>query len=331
MNLLILGVLALHHLPPAEAAEGEAMRLRAVVDDGWQENLVVRYRAAAAPAGSAPAEAPFELSTTGEYVAVIPAAAVRRPGFDYWIVAVGGAGGEQARFASAASPHRVRVEPPAAHRWIDAERRRLTGLDSQVALRMGGQSFGKVGGVQDYYLRGEVDLTHRLVTLLYSVTVGFGFLEGSTPSDQAMDAVAERRMVRYGHGGARARVTSRVWLDGRMVMGFDRDGFVVGGGGRLTLGRPWRSCVELGLETIQGLGPALWVRLQWDTVAPLLMGVTATKTDLPDANRSDGSAIAYDVSYGLTGQLRLTGAVSFGSRGRRPGGIGGSLSASLDF
>ena len=31
-------------------------------------------------------------------------------------------------------------------------------------------------------------------------------------------------------------------------MGFDQDGFVAGGGARLTLGRDWASCVQAGFE-----------------------------------------------------------------------------------
>ncbi len=318
----------LQHVPPVEAAENQPLRLRALVDAGWQEALVVRYRE---PGTAATVEVPFELSTTGEYVAVVPAAAVRRPGLDYWIVAMTGDRAEQPRFASAQAPHHVRVEPPSLSRWVDTERRRLAGRASQVRAGFTGQSFGRVAGVSDYYLRGEVDLTHRLVSILYSITVGFGALDGSTPTGEGTDAMAQERKLRYGHGGARVRLHRAIWLDGRVLMGFDQDGFAAGGGARVTLGRDWASCVQAGFEVGQGLGATLWFRLQWDTVAPLLMGATAIKTDLPDATRSDGSAFSYDVSYAVTPQLRLTGAISFAARGRRPGGIGGSLGATVDF
>jgi len=319
---------ALRHVAPVEAEPGQPLRLHALVDAGWEESLVVRYREAGA---TEVAEVPFQLSTTGEYVAEIPAAAVRSPGLDYWIVGTSAAGGEHERFASAGWPHRVRVEPDLEQLWIAAERRRLADRTSQVRASLSGQNFGSVAGVHDYYLRGEVDLTHRLVTTLYSINVGFGALQGSTPSSEAMTATAEERLVRYGYGGGRARLSSSIWLDGRVLMGFDQDGFIAGGGAELTLGRDWRSCVKAGFELAQGMGATLWVRLQWDTVPPLLMGATAIKTDLPDASRADGSAFVYDVSYAFAAGMRVTGALSFAARGRRPGGIGGTLGTSVDF
>jgi len=318
-----------HHAPPAEAPGGAPLRLLAIIDDAWHEILVVRYR----PVGGGPmfAEAPFELSTTGEYIATLPADAVRRPGVEYWVVGTGKDGKSTDHFASAAWPHVVRVEPDAGLRWIEAERRRLAGRASRVRAAFTGQDFGPQGGAKDWYLRGEVDLTHRLVTHLYSFTVGFGTVDGATPSADTMAPVEEKRSARYGFGGVRLRLASSVWVDGRAIMGFDRSGFIAGGGAELTLGREWRSCVKAGFEAAGGLGPTLWFRLQWDTVPPFLMGATAIKSDLPDAHRSDGGAIAYDVSYVVGGRFTLTAAVSLAGRGRRSGGLGGSFGAAVEF
>ena len=55
------------------------------------------------------------------------------------------------------------------------------------------------------------------------------------------------------------------------------------GRSQITLGKPWRSNVSIGGEAMGDRGPTGWIRLQWDTAPPVLMGASIVRTDLPGA------------------------------------------------
>lgn len=316
------------HLPPSEARGGVDLRLTAVVDAAWTEAaLMVRYR----PMGTgAFAESPFERSSAGGYFATIPGRAVSRPGIEYYIAGQLPDGTETLHFASARLPHQVIVTPSQAVRWAEKERARLGGHVSTVGFAVDGHNFGNRFGNHDRYLRGELTWTHRLLGALYAISLGYGFIEGETPDQTGAMAMTILTGARYGAGGVTLRLSRSLWLDGRAALGVSRGGLILGGGGAITFGQPWRSNVVLGVESMQALGPSFWVRLQWDTVPPFLMGAAIMKTDLPAATLANGSFIIYDVSYPITPRLTLRGSLSFGSRDG-PGNFGGGLGAQMAF
>ena len=317
----------IRHMPPAEAVAGSDLRLVAVIDDAWSEGgLVVRYRPAAA-AGEDFASAPFRRSSAGGYHAVIPAAAVRRPGVLYYIE---GARGEVTHFASRSHPYLVRVERAPGSAWKEAELRRLGGRRHSLAVETRVQDFGTSHGVDRYY-GGELDWKYRLVERLYAIHLGFGFLEGLTPVSLMPGTDSERRGYRYGYGGVRLRLRDAVWLDGRVILGFSDEGFSPGAGAQLVLGDDWRTCVKLGAEGSEALSYRAWITLQWDTVPGVLMSATAATTDEPRAAIDAGSYVMYRVELPVTGALSLSGEVSFGARGNRPGGFGGGLASEMSF
>lgn len=317
------------HVPPVAAEVGRPLRLVAVVDAAWTEAaLVARYRALGAPAGFR--EAPFERSSAGGYYATIPAADLRRPGIEYYIAGITPEGKEVPHFASAEAPQSVRVEPSWETRWTLKERRRLGGYVSSVSVDLTGQNFGNRYDKSDYFYRGEIDWTHRLLTRLYAISLGYGFIEGRTPASEDPGASELKKGARYGYGAVLLRLHRAAWLETRAGIGVDRDGFIIAGRAKLTLGRPWRSGVDLGAEIIENIGPTFWVRLQWDTVPPFLMGAAVVKSDLPDASLDNGSYIVYDISYPVTPRIAVRGSLSYGSRDG-PGNFGGGLGTSFSF
>jgi hypothetical protein len=322
-----------HHVPPAEAAEHEPMRLAAIVENAWAEAaLVARYRPATAAPGDAFAEVPFERSSTGAYYATIPLTAVARPGLVYYVVGIDKSGAEVAHFASAASPHEVRVEPPSDARWIEAEARRLGDHRDRVRTFVDAVSFGSSLGARDYYLRSEIDWTHRLVTRLYSFSLGYGFVEGRTPS--ARDDAAPMfvtRGARYGFGTVRLRATDILWLDGGVLLGFSHDGFAPGVRAQVIIGRDWRTAVSVGGEVIRDLGSSWWVQLQWDTVPPFLMWARIMSTDLPGSALEGGSLLSLHADYPLGSRVTLGATVSADAREHRPAAPGAGLSLAVEF
>jgi hypothetical protein len=310
------------HVAPAEAPAGEPLRLVASVDDAWAEPaLALRWRPLGGGAG-AWTTTPFERSSAGGWYATIPAEAVRAPGVQYFI---------PGHFASAEAPHAVRVEPTPEERWIDVERARLAGRTARVRARFEAASFGTDDG-DDWYARGEVDWTHRLVGTLYSFSLGYGFIQGVTPAMRgAAGMPGLENGARYGFGEVRWRLHDAVWVDTGLMLGFGQDGFAAGGRANVTLGKEWRSCVQLGGEYVSGLGKSGWLRLQWDTVPSLLMGASVRLTDLPGAQIPGGVMLLYDVAVPLGKRVTVGLQVGYAARSQTQGSFGGGLSTAFEF
>jgi hypothetical protein len=340
MTRLILLILALptvasadvstvRHIPPSEATPDEPLRLVASVDDAWAETaLLLRWRSVDA---SAYQSVPFERSSAGGWYATIPAASVRAPGLAYYITGSARGGGEVAHFASAAAPHVVRVEPTPEERWTQAERARLGNRTARVRARFQAASFGTDDG-DDWFARGEVDWTHRLVSTLYSFTLGYGFVQGVTPAMRgAVGMPGIENGARYGFGEVRWRAHESVWLDTGVMLGFSQDGFSAGTRANLTLGKEWRSCVQLGFEYLSGMGKSGWLRLQWDTVAPLLMGAEVRLTDLPGALLPGGVMLTFDAALPVGKRVTIGAQVTYAARSQTQGAFGGGLSTAFEF
>ncbi len=223
------------HVPPTEATARRRLRLVAVVDGAWTEaDLVVRFRKLGDEQPFD--EATFERSSAGGYFATIPATAVTRPGLQYYIAGKTPAGEELLHFASSETPHTIRVEPSQAARWAQKERRRLNGYLSTLRAEVNGHNFGNRHGKNDQYLRGELEWSHRLILdHVYSISLGYGFIEGRTPVDSDRDASVMNKGARYGYGGILFRLHRSVWLETQAGIGVDRDGFITSASGKLTL------------------------------------------------------------------------------------------------
>lgn len=316
------------HVPPGQAADAEPLRLVAVIDAAVTEPVIVaRYRALGSAEGFR--EVAFERSSAGGYFATVPAEAVARPGVEYYIAGRDAGGGEVAHFASERSPHAVVVEAPMVERLAQSDEERMGGRLDTVRLDVDGHNFGNRYGQRDWFLRSEIGWTHHFLRTLYAVSFGYGAIEGRTPESDLPGATAVKKSARFGFSEVRTRIHEVVFFDARATLGVDREDLEFGGSGALTLGRPWRSCFQVGGELLRSMGPTAFVRLQWDTAPPFLMAASVVKTDMPDAVLTDGLYIKYDISYPLMGRLDLRAAVSYGSRDGAAhwgGGAGAALS-----
>lgn len=310
------------HVPVAEAAPNTPVEIIAAIDGAWAEpTLLARYRSR----GGDWQEAPFEQSSAGGWFATIPAAAIVPPGAEYYIVGRTAAG-DIAHFASADAPQPIRIEPTLHDRLEAIDDERLEGHKEMVSLDVDGHDFGNRYKVDDAFLRAELRWTHRISRTLHSVGFGFGSIWGRTPDRDGRGALVQVALARYGTAEVRLRPHPSLFLDARLVLGVSDEGFLRGYSTAFTFGKPWRSNISFGGEILEDLGPTAYVRLQWDTAPPLLMGASVVRTDLPDAQVSSaGLYLKYDVSWRMAGGLTLRGAVSYGSRdgaGRFGGGAG---------
>jgi hypothetical protein len=300
------------HVPPNEAKPGEPIVLRAAVDAPYAEALSVSWRLLDDPTESWHDSA-FERSSSGGWFAVIPASAP--PGFAYYIRGRDHQGADVRHFASAEQPHIVRVVPPLQTQLEQAEQTRLASRRQEISLDVLGHNFGNRYGLRDNYLRGELVFSHRLWRSLDQISFGIGSIQGRTPTMSVPEAPVGSHGSRYGFAQVRWRVHPSVFLDTRIGLGVSHAGFGSNARGVLTLGKPWRSCVQVGGEYIADLGPSAWLRLQWDTAPPLLMGASVVRTDLPGAVLSRfGVYAAYDISYRLANRIAIRGQISYGPR-----------------
>lgn len=316
------------HVPVAAAISSKPIELVAVIDGAWAEPaLIARYRPMA---GGAWREAAFERSSAGGWYATIPADAVAPPGAEYYIVGLGPAG-ETAHFASAEAPQPIRVDPSVVDRLADLDRRRTAGRTETVAFDVDGHDYGNRYGGKDYFVRSELRWTHRISTQLHSIGFGFGVIQGRTPDREGPTAEDQITAGRYGLAEVRLRPHPSVFVDGRLTLGVSHRGFLRGIGGALTFGQPWRSNLSVGGEVLDDLGPTAYVRLQWDTATPLLMGAAIVRSDLPGVIvDAAGLYLKYDVAYRLQPAVAIRGALSYGARDGAAH-LGGGLGVEASF
>ncbi len=315
------------HVPVAEATPGESVAIVAVIDGAWAEpTLLARYRSG----GGQWRDAAFEQSSAGGWFATIPADAIVPPGAEYYIVGAGN-DGEVAHFASAREPQPIRIEPTLMDRLEQLDDARLGDRRESVSFDVDGHDFGNRYGNTDAFLRAELRWTHRVSRTLHSVGFGFGSIWGRTPDSNGIGGREEVALGRYGTAEVRLRAHPSVFVDGRLSLGVSDEGFLRGFGAAVFLGKPWRSNVSFGAEMLDDLGPTAFVRLQWDTAVPVLMGASIVRTDLPDAQvAANGLYIKYDVGYKVTPVFTAKAAVSYGSRDGA-GRFGGGLGVQADF
>lgn len=316
-----------YHVPVAESAPGAEVELVAAIDAAWAEPvLVARYRA---PRASVWEEAPFRRSSTGGWYATLPASAVAPPGTEYYIVGQGPAG-EVLHFGSDVAPQLVRVEPTTGDRLEAIDAVRNEGRVDTVSFDIAAHDFGNRYGNADAFMRGELAWTHRTSRALHHIGFAFGFIQGRTPAaDPTMESV--ERAGRYGAADVRLRFHPSVYADARLVLGVSHAGFMQGAAGAITFGKPWRSNLSMGGEYLGDLGGTAFVRLQWDTAPPLLMGASIVRTDLPGVIVSpNGLFVKYDLTYMMSPGFSLRGAISYGARDGAAN-WGGALGTAVAF
>lgn len=316
------------HVAPVTTAPGAPVELEAMIDAPFAEALVVSWR----PLGDARpwADVTFERSSAGGWFARLPAP--RPPGLEYFIRGVDTNGVEVAHFASADRPHVVRVDPAEIDRLEEIDLDRLAGHRNSVSFDIAGHNFGNRYDFKDQYLRGETTFTYHSLRYLHHIAFGFGMIEGRTPVySDVDDDIDVRRAMRYGFGEIRVRPHRSIFLDLRVDLGVSHRGFDQGARGVITFGKPWRSNVSVGGEMIGDLGGTGWVRLQWDTAPPVLMGASIVRTDLPGVSIDpNGLYVAYDISYRVQQRFTLKGKMSYGARDGAAN-FGGGLGAAVEF
>ncbi len=317
------------HVPVAEAIPHRPIEIIATIDGAWAEPmLVVRWRARGTGAWR---DTPFEQSSAGGWYAILPPAASVPPGAEYYIVGTGGPGREVPHFASAAAPQAIRIEPGLVDRLELLDDGRTGGRTESVSFDVDGHDFGNRYGEQDRFARAELRWSHRVSRKLHAVSFGFVSIWGKTPDTVGPFAGTATTLARYGNAAVSLRPHPSVFVDARLALGVSHEGFLKGVGGTVTFGKPWRANLSMGADLLDDLGPTAFVRLQWDTAVPLIMGASVVRTDLPGAVvEADGLYVKYDVAWALRPAFTARAAFSYGARDGA-GRFGGGLGVQTDF
>ncbi len=316
------------HVAPASVSANQPVELEAMIDAPFAEALTARWRAIGDATWQ---DVTFERSSAGGWFASLPAA--RPPGLEYYIRGTDTGGAEVTHFASAEAPHIVRVDATLFDRLEEIDRERLANHVNEIAIDVQGHNFGNRYDIPDRYLRGELTYTHRLLRQLHHIAFGFGTIQGKTPAndDTMVEADYVNNGLRYGFGEVRVRAHKSVFLDLRVSLGVSQKGFDQGVRTQITLGKPWRSNVSIGGEAMGDMGPTGWIRLQWDTAPPVLMGASIVRTDLPGVLVNPaGLFIAYDIAYRIAQRFTVRGQISYGARDGAAN-IGGGLGTAIEF
>ena len=313
------------HVPPLASEPGRPIELEVMLDAPIATTVAARYRASGASAWT---DVTFERSSAGGWYASLPSAP---PGVEYYLVSKSLGGAEVAHFASAETPHVVRVDPTLHDRLEQLDERRVGGRRNQISVDVVGHNFGNRYDLDDRFVRAELAYTHRLLRRLHHISFGFGSVSGTTPLVSEPMGDTDGKALRYGFGEIRIRAHESVFLDARASLGASHDGFDQGLRGQVTFGKPWRSSLAVGGEFLGDVGSSAWVRLQWDTAPPFLMAASIVRTDLPGAVIDQaGLFLGYDVAYTVAQRVTVKAQLSYGSRDGAAN-FGGGLGTALDF
>jgi len=330
------GASDVRHVAPAEAAPDAALVLTATVSRAWETTIEVRYR----PVGTvAWANAEFRREGETDYSATIPAASVRPPGLEYFIVD---------HFASAESPQQVSVyrdrQPVWKERMLERRKHR------RARVRLAGEyvDYGsreiREHTIPDRYYRLDADFSYLLLGFpLKSLRFGYTRMLGSTPHSSrgqdlgcgetasADDCTFDAGFKVGGWFELRFAIRDGIELDARGMVMATSEGFNVGGRGEFRVGVEDSTHVALGGETIADVGSTAFVRLGWGTVPGFPMAATVEVTDFPAQHRAAAVRLLYDIARPLEGGLRVGLRFGYQARDQQVGGLTAGLNTTLDF
>ncbi len=328
--------LEVRHLPRAQVLAGrEQLVLEAEVTPAYRlAALVAHHRNAGETAFR---ETAFELKEASRYAAIIPYSAEQHAPVEYYLTARDTDGNESLRFASAELPHSVLIQVPDRELERSALLASYGHRKSRVSLFAEYVDFGstRAGAIHylDRYYRLEADYLHRLLTEVAglrvdSIRIGVGHLRARVPPiDLPVPPnfpplegapLTVRTGLDYGFSELEVGLSSLFGFTSRLVLGGNAEGFAAGLGGKLRIGPVRGSHVELGAETISGLGTTGTVRLTWDTVTRVPMSAAVQVTNFPDG--PTGVRLLYRADFELSPALTLGALVGYQARVSVSGG-----------
>ncbi|MBW2701991.1 MAG: hypothetical protein JRF33_14335 [Deltaproteobacteria bacterium] len=229
--------------------------------------------------------------------AQIPKDVVVPPGVDYFVEIVDRNERVHRAVGYEGAPHEVDItEPPGTIETNQQGR-------SQVSLVTDYVNF-KLDGGKDYYWMAEADFLYRVRTMLYSVRVGFGVLngEGASVNDIKRGLPSDTVGFNYGYTELEFRFHEYFSMMTRLVLGLNRPpgpgdgGLAAGAELKLRIGKETGTNLVLGGAVLQDIGMLTMLELAWDAVPYFPMSGRVEVTTQP-VGEDIGVRILYQIGF----------------------------------
>lgn len=307
------------HVPPTIIEGSHTSLAFEVADLDRLGRIVVLVRE---PRRRQPTLVRVERTETG-WVAILPPQLVRAPWIEYWVEERLDGDRRRPVFASAAAPHRVQViEREDERREADALAVR-GGRESLIVLRGEWVDFGRrrvralPQRFADRYYRVEASYGYAFFAFVEQIRIGVGTVRGESVDVDALvappgvpppEGTDTDVGVDYGVGEITWYLHELLRVRTSALFGFSQDGFEVGGGADLVIGRDQGTTLTLGGELVGRLGMTGKLRLEWWTVPRFPMGAQVEVTTFPSGS-DPGVRLLYDVAWAMYpgALLRLRG------------------------
>lgn len=257
----------------------------------------------------------------------VPAEVVTTAGVDYFVEASTPSGRSGLAFGTPTEPVRVEVSRPSViDRFGSAPGR------SSVKLAVDYLDFAtfdpRDGDRTDRMVTANVDFTYRLDSFVQSLGVGYGVFAGQGGfADRTWTPEAPFPRSGFHYGYADLEVGGRVEgvklsAGGALIAGVGKEGFGMGGEGRLRIGDRDGTNLAVIARTIAQVGFISDIKLTARPTRALLVGVSVGATDQP--NQGDiGVKLGTELEILASDNVSLILRGSWQGRTTTHGGIGG--------
>jgi hypothetical protein len=262
----------------------------------------------------------------------IPADFVGSPGVEYFVEIATHTGNVGTAVGTPDSPQVIDVAKPALTKaFID---RRSRSRISMTTTYLDFATFdGRSANHTDQFVLFEADFLYRIRGRLYGIRSGLGVLNGEGGyKDRVYDDMnpVPKAGFNYGYTEVELRFAHKTALMARLVAGVGREGFGLGVQGRFRLGDEDATNLSVGASNIDQVGFLSEVRMAWNAVERVPLGLAVALTDQP--SRGDlGVRLSTDIGYRVTDWVRPTLRISYQARSVVHSGIGAGLGLIFDW
>lgn len=313
----------LKHDPPTRGRLGEPLDLAFLIDESELAAAWIHYRIAGSSSYSKGV-----LTRDGDnYLrGRIPSSGIQGPSVEYFVEIATQRGNVGTAVGTPEAPVSVVVPTPALTNVFKerANRSRVTLTTEIQDYAMFDSRAVDSGERTDTFFLFEADFFYRLRETLYGVRTGLGILNGEggfTDGQYSSANPAPKAGFNYGYAEVELRGPSKTALLTRLVAGVGRDGFGVGVEARVRLGDEDATNLSLGASSIQDIGFLTELRMQWNAVRNIPLGLSVGLTDRP--HQGDlGVRLTTDIGYRALSWVQPTIRVSYVARNVAHAGLG---------
>lgn len=319
----------LQHDAPTRARAGETLELAFLVDRPDLAAAWLHYRLRGAASYS---KGVLERDDADYVRGRIPASAVQGPGIEYFVEIVTDQGRVGTAVGSPEAPVRVEVPSPSIAS-VFRERKNRSRVTMTSAYLDFASFDDRAGDRTDAYFVFEADFLYRLRGALYGVRTGLGVISGAGGFADAMyteEVPAPKAGFNYGYTELELRGGASTALLVRLVAGVGRRGFGLGMEGSVRLGAEDGTNLSLGVSGIQEIGFLTELRMQWNALENVPLGLAVALTDQP-AQGDLGVRLTTDIGYRALSWVQPTIRVSYQGRTVVHSGIGVGLGLVFDW